>query len=305
MQNASTSQAGDSIPPAQLRRALLSLFLGGLLIGASPVLVRISEVGGSATAFWRLALALFPLGLLFVRSGPVAAATRQARPVRLRDHLALMLPGVLLAADLTCWHYALHVTTIANATLLANMSPIFVGIGAWLLFRMPITRVFIMGLVVAVVGVCVLKGGGAEGQAGNLGGDLIAILGAIFYAGYMLALTYVRSRFPTLIIMIWATAASALVTLPVALIFDPQLLPMTFMGWLILLALAWGGHAGGQGAITYALAWLPPAFSSLTLLIQPVIAAILAAAFLNEPLGALQIVGGLTVVAGIVIARRG
>lgn len=304
MQTSSSVSAAGGVTPAQARRALFSLVLGGLLIGASPVLVRISEVGGSATAFWRLTLALVPLGLLLGRGGKMAAATRQARPVRLRDHLALMLPGVLLAADLACWHYALHVTTIANATLLANMSPIFVSIGAWLLFRMPITRVFLTGLVLAVAGVCVLKGDEAEG-AGNLFGDFMALGGAVFYAGYMLSLTHVRSRFPTLIIMIWASAAAALVSLPLALIFDPQLLPLTLAGWLILLALAWGGHAGGQAAIIYALAWLPPAFSALTLLIQPVVAALLAAAFLGESLGALQIVGGLTVVAGIVVARRG
>jgi drug/metabolite transporter (DMT)-like permease len=58
-------------------------------------------------------------------------------------------------------------------------------------------------------------------------------------------------------------------------------------------------------AITYALAYLPAAFSSLTLLLQPVVAAILAWILLSEPIGPMQAVGGLVVLAGIMIARRG
>lgn len=58
-------------------------------------------------------------------------------------------------------------------------------------------------------------------------------------------------------------------------------------------------------AITYALAFLPPAFSSLTLLLQPVVAALLAWVLLSEPVGAMQAIGGAIVLIGILIARRG
>ena len=57
--------------------------------------------------------------------------------------------------------------------------------------------------------------------------------------------------------------------------------------------------------IAYAVASLPPAFSSLTLLIQPIVAALLAVVILNEPLTSLQILGGLIILAGIGVAKRG
>ncbi len=69
--------------------------------------------------------------------------------------------------------------------------------------------------------------------------------------------------------------------------------------------LAFVSHAGGQVAITYALAYLPAAFSSLTLLLQPVVAAILAWVLLSEPIGPMQAIGGIVVLAGILVARRG
>jgi drug/metabolite transporter (DMT)-like permease len=53
------------------------------------------------------------------------------------------------------------------------------------------------------------------------------------------------------------------------------------------------------------MAWLPATFSSLTLLIQPVVAAMLAWLFLGEPVTLVQAAGGSIVIAGIVLARRG
>ena len=63
-------------------------------------------------------------------------------------------------------------------------------------------------------------------------------------------------------------------------------------------------HAGGQGLIAFSLAWLPATFSPLTLLIQPVVAAVLAWMILGERLSGLQLVGGAIVIAGIMLAKR-
>jgi drug/metabolite transporter (DMT)-like permease len=76
------------------------------------------------------------------------------------------------------------------------------------------------------------------------------------------------------------------------------------MGWAILCGLAWISQTAGQSLITYSLGFLPAAFSSLTLLIQPVIAAMIAWVLLGEALSASQIAGGLIVIAGIGLARR-
>lgn len=73
----------------------------------------------------------------------------------------------------------------------------------------------------------------------------------------------------------------------------------------MVLGLALVSHVGGQGLIAYALAYLPAAFSSLTLLLQPAVAALLAWLLLGESLGAPQAAGGAIVLLGILVARRG
>lgn len=255
-----------------------------------------------ATAFWRVALALIPLvAWSQLRNGAVA----DRRPEGLSDYALLVLPGVFLAVDLGAWHLSLTMTSVANATLLANLAPVFVTLASWVLFRSRVSPLFLAGLATAVAGVVVLKGGPAALGGGDLAGDSIAIVAAMFYAGYILAIGRLRSRFSTNRIMIWSTASAAVCILPMTLLAEPSLLPPSAFGWAMLLGLALVSHAGGQVAITYALAYLPPAFSSLTLLLQPVVAAMLAWGLLSEPVGLLQAIGGTVVLIGILIARRG
>jgi drug/metabolite transporter (DMT)-like permease len=101
------------------------------------------------------------------------------------------------------------------------------------------------------------------------------------------------------------SSITTLALLPVALASGERILPVTPAGWLDLVGLALISHAAGQGLIAYALAHLPAAFSSVTLLLQPVMAALFAWGLLGEPLSALQLVAGAMVLAGIYLARRG
>ena len=75
-------------------------------------------------------------------------------------------------------------------------------------------------------------------------------------------------------------------------------------GWLVLIGLAWLSHAGGQSLITYALAQLSASFSSVTLLLQPVLASLFAWVLLQERLDLWQVLGGGLVLIGIFLARK-
>jgi len=296
------SQAASAVSetPSSSRLPLIALILGGAAIGGSPIFVRLSEVGPMATAFWRVALALIPIfifSLLRKDTGP--------KPKSLADYGMLILPGAVLALDLSAWHLSITMTSVANATLLANLAPVFVTAIGFLFFDAKVTRVFVLGLVLALAGVVVLKGGPAAFGNGDLRGDGVAMIAAFFYGCYILAIGTLRSRFDTIRIMLWSTASAAVGVFPLAFFFEGHMLPASLYGWSVVFGLAFVSHAGGQVAIAYALAYLPAAFSSLTLLLQPVVAAILAWALLNEQITAMQALGGLIVLAGIMIARRG
>ena len=288
------------------RLALAALIAGAIAIAFSPIFMRLSEIGPIATAVHRLVLGL-PLFWLWLalKQGPKdIAGSRQRGPANWRDAGLLALSGLFFAGDLAAWHSSLGYTSVANATLLANNAPIFVTIGAWVLWRERPTRGFLAGLVLSVVGCALLSRGGFKPGESTMLGDGLAILTALFYSCYFLTVKRLRARFTTAAIMTWTAMVGALILLPAAWIAEGALLPASLAGWLAVLALALVSHVGGQSLITYAMAHLPAGFSALTLLIQPVGAAIFAWILFGEALGPLQLAGGLVVLAGIWLARR-
>jgi drug/metabolite transporter (DMT)-like permease len=212
--------------------------------------------------------------------------------------------GLFFVGDLAVWHWSILLTSVANATLLANLAPIFVTLAAWLIFRQAPTAVFLTGLALALAGMALLIGGDFQLAGGALLGNVLGIVTAMFYAGYQMVVTRLRTDVSTASIMAWSGAVTAVVLLPLALASGEQFLPVSPVGWLKLLGLALISQVAGQSLIAYAMAHLPATLSSVALLLQPVIAALLAAVLLGEAMHGLQIVGGLMMLAGIGIAHQ-
>ncbi len=298
-----TAAAPRPSPDAVARLALAALLLGAVAIGFSGVFVRLSELGPSATAFHRMALALpvFALWMGLERRGAAGAV----RPAGRRDAMVLVAAGLLFAADLVAFHWSLMLTSVANATLLSNFAPVFVTLGAWLIFGERVSGLFILGMLTALAGAAVLVGRSLGLGPDNFLGDALGLATSVFYGGYLLTVAWLRARFSTATIMAWSGAVTAAALLPVAILSGEGLLAQTAFGWAILAAVALISQAGGQGLIAYALAHLPAAFSSVSLLVQPVAAAVFAWIILGEALGWLQGAGGALVLAGILLARRG
>ncbi|MEO8559768.1 MAG: DMT family transporter, partial [Rhodospirillales bacterium] len=271
-------------------------------IACSPIFVRLSELGPIATAVYRVLFAL-PALALFQRIVPREQAVA-ARPVR-ADWKLLALAGFMFAGDLATWHWSIGLTSVANATLLANFAPIFVTLGSWLLFGERFTRLFLAGLGLAMLGAVALMGSSLNLGTQHLYGDLLGLACGCFYGGYILTIAKLRSRFDTLTVMLWSGLVTFLLLLPLVWIQGESLIAPSLYGWLILIGLALISHAGGQSLIAFSLAHLPAAFSSVVLLMQPVIATILAVIVLHEAPVLWQLLGGVIVLIGIYIAKRG
>ena len=297
------ARAPKTPDPRSIRFALITLIAGAVAIGASPIFVRLSELGPSATAFWRIALAL-PVLWVWAEVGDRRPRSA-SRPSRYVDFLILALAGLFFTGDIALWHWSVVLTSVANATLLVNLAPIFVALGSWLLFGERFTGTFIVGMVVALAGSSLLVGRDLALDTQELSGDALALIAAVFYAGYILSVSRLRSRFSTATIMVSSGAVTCVALLPITLFSREDLLAATAYGWAVLLGVALISHAGGQSLITYALSYLPAAFSSVGLLLQPVAAAVLAWAILNEALDAWQAMGGAVVLFGIVLTHRG
>lgn len=279
--------------------SLFALFAGAIFIALSPIWVRVSEVGPTASAFWRVCLAVPLLWVLLF-----SLKTKETRIFN-NDFPMLLVAGIAFAGDLAFWHWSIKFTSVANSTLLANLASIFVTLAAWLLWKQKPTGLFLAGLAAALLGVALLVRASLGSSPTALLGDGLGVVTAMFYAWYLLSVKGLRERGAgTLALMAVTTTITALILLPVALASGEPMLPESAAGWLKLLGLAWISHAAGQGLIAYALAQLPAGFTSVGLLLQPVIAALFAWMLLGEPLVAMQVAGGAVVLAGIYLARK-
>lgn len=280
--------------------ALLALFGGATAIGFAPLFVKVSECGPSATAFYRLLFALpllwFLLGLDQRKPG------RPPGPATAGDFLKLALTGLFFAGDLGMWHWSLKFTSVANSTLLTNFAPVLVTIGAWAFFAERITRRFVVGLGLALAGAVMLVSSSLKLSREHLFGDALAIVTTIFYAAYLLCVSWLRKSFSGPTIMAWSGLVSCPTFALVAWLSREQMSPVTAHGWLVVIGLAVVSHVGGQSLIAYAFGHLPASLSSVGLLWQPVVAALLAWMLLKEPLGWMQAMGGVVTLAGIAVA---
>jgi drug/metabolite transporter (DMT)-like permease len=285
------------------RLAFAALIAGATGIGFAPIFVRLSETGPSATAFYRLLFALPPLWLWALCDRSRVSASR--RPSSARDFFWLAAAGLFFAGDLSVWHWSLQFTSVANSTLLTNVAPIFVTIGAWCFLNERITPGFVFGMFVAIAGAALLVGGSLQLSPRHLLGDGLSLVSAAFYSGYLLIVKRLRRSFSTPTIMAWSGLVSCPAFGLLAWISGEQLAPLTSHGWLMVVALALVSHMGGQSFIAYGFGHLPASFSSVSLLWQPVVAAVVAWPLLGEALGAMQIGGGVITLFGIALASGG
>jgi drug/metabolite transporter (DMT)-like permease len=282
--------------------AFAALLAGAICIAFAPIFVRLSELAPTATAVHRIVLAL---PLLWIWSHMEHGSARKTkRPASRRAYLGLATAGLFFAGDLACWHWSIQYTTVANSTLLANFAPVFVTLASFALFGERFSKRFLLGLALAMAGACVLMGESLTISFNRLFGDALGIVTAFFYAGYIVSVGRLRASYTTATIMLASGIVTALALIIIAAVSGESLIPRTWSGWLVLVGLAWISHAGGQSLIAYALAHLPAALSSVTLLLQPAVAAVLAWIILAEPIGPWQAAGAAIIIAGIALARR-
>lgn len=289
------------------QRSLLALVAGAVFIGFAAVWVRWSEVGPIATAFHRLTLAL-PFLALWARSESarpsVEPRTPDDPPSMSGIGAWVVAAGVLFAIDLSAWHLSIHQTSVANATLLGNLAPIFVTLGAWVFLGQRASGRFFVGMGIALVGAWLLTGARWESSSRQWRGDLLAVMTAVFYGGYQLSVARLRRSWPPGRILLRSSLVSAPVLGLLALWAGEVIWPATPRAWGVLLGLTLTAQVFGQGLITYGFAHLPAGYSSLTLLVQPVVAVLAGWWVFGETLGPMRALGGLVVLVGLVLAKR-
>ncbi|MGQ0660341.1 DMT family transporter [Sphingosinicella sp.] len=282
----------------QQRFAFPALLIGNLFLAAGPWMVRLADVGPTASAFWRFALALPLLIVLAHWSRSPAKAGVQGWDRWLIG--AVMLGGLFFAIDLVLWHESILRTRLANATLFGNMSSFLFVLYGFIVLRALPRPLQAAALALAGAGAALLLGGSYELSPAHFTGDLLALGAAFFYALYLIAADRARRVMASWPVLAIATAAGTLPLFLFALAMGEQVMPGD---WTPLILLSLGSQVIGQGLLVYAMGHLSPAVVGIGLLTQPVASAAIGWFAYRESLSAADAIGALLICAALVLVR--
>jgi drug/metabolite transporter (DMT)-like permease len=272
----------------------------------SAIFVRWAGTPGPVSAFYRVLIAaavLIPWRLATTRAThPTRAADGGAR----RARWIAVAGGVFFALDLALWNTAVMTTQAAIASLLGNLTPVFVGLLSWIILGRRPRSSFWTGFVLSLAGCALIVSEHltADVAANALRGDVLAVVASAFFAAYMLTTERVRTAMDTLTFNALAIAGSLGTLSAICLALNLPLAGYPPRAWLALAGLGLVSQLGAYYALVYALGHLPATVTSVSLLAQVPGTAILATLLLGEPLSRRQIAGTVIVLAGIYIVNR-
>ncbi|MGE5263272.1 MAG: DMT family transporter [Acidobacteriota bacterium] len=276
----------------------LALVLGLAAIGSSAIFVKWANAPGPVTGFYRMVIAS---GLIAL---PFALQVRRRSPLSMRHLGFAILAGVFFAGDLATWNTAVVLGNAANATLFGNSSPIWVGLGVVVLFKEKLRPAFWAAILITMLGVIVILGEDFFIHPSLGLADLLSLLAGFSYAMFFLATQRARDGLSSLTSWWVSAATSAAILFALAFVLQQPLLGYSMQSYADMVALALVTQVAGWLALNYALGHLSASVVSATMLGQPVITAILGVPLLSQPISYLQIIGGIIVLAGILMVHR-
>ena len=294
----------NAIVTNQMIMAIFALILGVIAIGFVAILVRLSSMGPYAIGFWRLTLALpllIAISFLPGCKSPLPFSLEQR--LFWKDYLPVIIAGILFGIDLAVWHLSIEYTSIANATVLSNLSPVIVGLFGWLVLKHPVNLKMIIGLMIAFLGIFILFNPCFTANDLSMWGNIYGIVTALIYAVYLLLIIQIRKKMDTMKIMIAVSISGAVTLWLLSYLLHHSLLITSLNEFTILFCMALLSQVIGQSLITYAFAHLPPVFTASVLLIGPIISMIAAWILFSEALSLLQMVAIAIALLGVYLTK--
>lgn len=273
----------------------LLLATGIISISWSAILVKIAGISGFGSGFYRLlfgTLAILPIWLYYRKPLQNWYGVKVA-----------IICGILFGFDIALWNSSIMLSKASVSTLLANLAPVWVGLGMLLFTRDRPGKLFWPGTFVAMVGVALVIGIEELLNFEFSTGNTLAIGASMFYGAYLLTVRQGRNTLDTLsfttISMISSTVVLAIISLATA----TPLVGFSATTWWALLALGIVPQVVGWLTINHALGHIKPTAASVSLLSQTVFTALFSVPVLGEILTPMELIGGVVILGGIFLVN--
>jgi drug/metabolite transporter (DMT)-like permease len=277
----------------------LTLTGGIIIIGFTAIFIKWAGAPGTVTAFYRMGIASAAMAL------PFYFHIRKSDLILSRKGILFAVAGGLcFGADLSLWSTGVMMGEATTPTLMANLAPIWVGLGTWILFHEKQRLLFWIGILIAITGAVLVLGHNFL-HSFNLGmGALLGLLASVFYAGFHMFAQKGRQRLTTLAYFWIFTTSGGILLLILNILLKQPLHGHSSQAVWNFLAIGLVGHVGGWLCINYSQGHLPASLVAPSVLGQPVVTAFLSYLFFHDHFTGLHILGGIGVIGGILVVHR-
>lgn len=292
----SIEAAGKETP---LVNPYLMLFIAILGVSFGSFFAKLSDAPALIIATYRNGLAT-----LILAPFAFAFCGNELKAISRRDLTAAFASGVFLAFHFATWIASLDYTSVASSTVLVTLQPIFVVLGSFIFLKETVPlKALSAGLLALggsiIIGISDFKIGGSA-----LWGDLLALSGAVFVAGYVLIGRRLRQRFSLTVYTFIVYGSCSITLLLMDLLTGTPLAPYSAKNWLLFLAMALIPTIIGHSLLNWNLKYLPASTVSVSVLGEPIGASILAGMFLSELPTTLQVWGAGLILIGIYLFMK-
>ena len=277
----------------------LVLALGVVSVSFAAIFIRLADAPPLVIAAYRLCIASLLIDpVAWVRS------RHELRRLARRDVILSVLSGAFLALHFGLWIASLSYTTVATSVVLVTASPVFVAIASYFLFGEKLTRQTILGIVVCLIGAVLIGYGNWQLGSQPFLGGVLALLGALAVAGYMLIGRRLRQNIGILSYASLTYTSAGILLLMAVLVAGNPLVGYSSNTCLMLVLLAIVPQLIGHSSLNWSLRFVSATLVTIAVLGEPVGATALAYLILDEVPTWTEIGGGILILAGIFFAFR-
>jgi drug/metabolite transporter (DMT)-like permease len=285
---------------APLFNPYVVLILGIIGVSTGSIFARLADAPALVTAAYRMGLA----ALILI---PIAAwkAGDELRKLSIRDIKLAILSGLFLSLHFASWISSLDYTAISNSVVLVNTIPLWVGLFTPLISKDRIRGTTITSIIVSVLGAAIIGFDDFAIGGNAIWGDLLAVIGAVCAAVYLLCGRTLRRKLSLLSYVAICYGSAAVILWLVVLFLNLPVTGYNAQTLTAFWAMALVSQLIGHSSYNWSLKWFSTSLVAVALLGEPIGSTLLAYIIFDEGLTWMKFIGGLFILSAIYIAASG
>ena len=276
---------------------MILLCIAMLSVSTSPIIARfLDNVPAVTISFWRMSFGAMILWFISI--------IKKQTPLNSKQLKRTWLAGIMLGIHFALFFGSIKLTTIANATFLGTLAPLFTFIIEKFILKRHHSKIILFGLGFAIFGATIIIGNQFDFSSKYTIVNLLAIACSMFLGVGFIISENVRKEISTISYSRTLFSTAALTLFIISFFTQSSLFGYSKIDFIYLLLLGIIPTLFGHGLMYHSIRHVSPTIVASTPMGEPIIASLLAWLLFNEIIGFITLIGGIITMVGLFILAK-